>query len=60
METEEKSGGGLGRTVIAVVVLALAAYVLFHLVLGVISAVAGFVVIVAAVVGIVWALRVLL
>ena len=60
METEDNSGSGIGRTVIAVVVLALAAYVLFHLVLGVISAVAGFVVIVAAVIGIIWALRVLL
>jgi hypothetical protein len=60
METEEKSGGGIGRTVIAIVVLALAGYVLFHVVFGLIAAVAGFVVVVAAIIGIVWALRVLL
>lgn len=48
-----------GRKVLAVGVLALAAYVLFKLVLGFVAGVAWIAVVVLAVIGIVWALRVL-
>jgi len=46
--------------VLAVVILAIAAWVLLHFVIGIITAVAGIVVFVLAVVAIIWALRVLL
>ena len=48
-----------GRKVLAVAVLALAAYVLFKVILGFVSAIAWIVVVVLAVMAIVWALRVL-
>ncbi len=49
----------IGRKALAVGVLLVAAYVLFKLVLGVVTAVAWVVVAVLAVVAIVWAIRVL-
>jgi hypothetical protein len=48
-----------GRKALALGVLLLAAWVLFKVVLGVVSAVAWIVVVVLALVAIVWALRVL-
>jgi hypothetical protein len=59
METEEKSGSSFKAKIIAAVVLALAAYVLFHVVLGLLSAIGGFVLIVVAVIGVIWAINVL-
>jgi hypothetical protein len=59
METEEKSGSSFKAKIIAAVVLALAAYVLFHVVLGLLTAVGGFVLIVVAVIGVIWAINVL-
>jgi hypothetical protein len=48
-----------GRKLLALLVLLLAAYVLFKVVLGFVTAVAWVVVVVLAVVAIVWAIRVL-
>lgn len=48
-----------GKKLLAIVVLLVAAWVLFKLVLGVVTAVAWIVVAVLAVVAIVWAIRVL-
>jgi hypothetical protein len=48
-----------GRKALAIGVLLIAAYVLFKLVLGVVTAIAWFVVVVLAIVAVVWALRVL-
>ncbi len=48
-----------GRKLLALGVLLLAAYVLFKIVLGVVTAIAWIAVVVLAVVGIVWALRIL-
>jgi hypothetical protein len=48
-----------GRKLLAVLVLLLAAWVLFKLVLGFVAAVAWIVVAVVAVVAVVWAIRVL-
>jgi hypothetical protein len=47
------------RKVLAVAVLLVAAYILFKVVLGVVSAVAWIVVVVLAIVAVIWALRVL-
>jgi hypothetical protein len=49
----------LGRKLLALVILLLAAWVLFKLVIGAVAAVAWFVIAVIAVIAIVWALRVL-
>jgi hypothetical protein len=48
-----------GKKVLAVGILVLAAYVLFKVVLGFVAAVAWIAVVVLAIVGIVWAIRVL-
>jgi hypothetical protein len=56
----ETSSSSLGRTVLAVLVLAVALWVLLHFVIGILAAVAGIVVIVLAVGAVVWALRVIL
>jgi hypothetical protein len=49
----------LGRKALAIVVLLIAAYVLFKVVIGVVAAVAWIVVIVLALVAVVWAVGVL-
>jgi hypothetical protein len=48
-----------GKKVLAVGILILAAYVLFKVVLGFVTAVAWIAVVVLAIVGVVWAIRVL-
>jgi hypothetical protein len=48
-----------GKKLLAIGVLVIAAYVLFKLVLGFVTAIAWFVVVVLAIIAIVWALRVL-
>jgi hypothetical protein len=60
---EKRSGGalqGLGGKVVAVGVLAIAAYVLFKIVIGVVAAIAWTVIAIVAVVGVLWALNRLL
>ena len=59
METEEKSGTPWSRKIIAGVVLLVAAYVLFHVILGFLTAIGGFVLILVAVIGLIWAISVL-
>jgi hypothetical protein len=48
-----------GRKALAVLVLLIAAYILFKLVLGVVTAIAWVAVVVVALVAVVWAIRVL-
>ena len=56
----EEAGTSVGRRLLAGAVLVVAAYVLLKLVIGFVTAVAGTVVLVLAVIAIVWALRVIL
>ena len=48
-----------GRKALALLILLVAAYILFKIVLGVVTAVAWVAVVILALVGIVWAMRVL-
>ncbi len=58
--SDSSSAGSLGRTVVAVLILLVVGYFLLHVLIGVAVAVAGFAVVILAIVAIVWALRVLL
>lgn len=49
----------MGRRMLAILVLAVAAWILFKLVIGVVTAVATVIVVVLAILAIIWALRVL-
>jgi hypothetical protein len=55
----EKTGPSFGARVIAVVVLAIAAWILFKVIIGVVAAVAWFVVAVVAIIAVIWAVRTL-
>jgi hypothetical protein len=50
---------GLGKKLLAVLVLLIAAYVLFKVVIGAVAAVAWIAVVVVAIVAVVWAIRIL-
>ncbi len=54
------SSRSLGKTVVAVMIVAVAAWVLLHLVIGIITFVATIAVVVLAIAAVVWAVRVLL
>jgi hypothetical protein len=54
-----ETAGDLGRKALALLVLLIAAWILFKLVLGVVAVIAWVVVVVLAIAAIVWALRVL-
>jgi hypothetical protein len=54
------SSRSLGRTVVAVMVLAVVGWVLLHVVVGIVTFLAGIIVVVLAVAAVVWAVRVLL
>jgi hypothetical protein len=56
----ESKGSSLGMKALAVLVLIVAAWVLLHFLIHIASAIAGFVVIIVAIVAVVWALRVVL
>ncbi len=56
---ESTSSRSLGRMVVAVLILAVAAWVLLHLVIGIVTFLAVPVIAIAAIVAIVWAVRVL-
>lgn len=56
----DSSSRSLGRTVVAGLVLLIAAWLLLHFVIGIVTAVASVVVVVLAIIAVVWALRVLL
>jgi hypothetical protein len=55
----EKTGPSFGARVLAAVVLAFAAWILFKVIIGVVAAVAWFVVAIVAVVAVIWAVRTL-
>ena len=57
---EEKAGPSFGSRIIAALVLALAAFILFKVILHIALAIAGTVVVIVAIVAVIWALRVLL
>jgi hypothetical protein len=59
MSTSTSSGSSLGKRAIALVVLLLAAWILFKVVIGLVTAIAVGFLIVVAIVAVIWALRVL-
>ena len=59
MENTEKSGPSFGARVLAAVVLAIASWVLFKVIIGVVAAIAWFVVAVVAIIAVIWAVRTL-
>jgi hypothetical protein len=54
-----EAAGDLGRRALAILVLLVAAWILFKVVIGVVTALATVIVVVLALVAIVWAIRVL-
>lgn len=54
------SSRSIGRTIVAILILLVVGYFLLHVLIGVAVALAGFAVVILAVVAIIWALRVLL
>jgi len=59
MSTSTSSGSSLGKRVIALVVLLLAAWILFKVVIGLVTVIAVGFLVVVAIVAVIWALRVL-
>jgi hypothetical protein len=59
MENTEKSGPAFGARVLAAIVLALGAWILFKVIIGAVAAVAWFVVAVVAIIAVIWAVRTL-
>jgi hypothetical protein len=56
----QSSSSSLGRMIVAGLILVVAGWVLLHFLIGIATALAGFVVFVLAVVAVIWALRVIL
>lgn len=56
----QSSSGSIGRTVIAVLILAVAGWILLHFVIHLVVFVASIVIVVLAIVAVVWALRVII
>jgi hypothetical protein len=56
----ESSSRSIGRTVVAGLILLVAAWVLLHFVIGIVTAIASILVVVLAIAALVWAVRVLL
>jgi hypothetical protein len=56
---ESSSAGSLGRTVVAILILLVVGYFLLHVLIGVAVTIAGFAVVILAIVAIVWAVRVI-
>ena len=54
---EQSSSTSFGRRVLAVVVLAVAAWILFKFAFGVIAWLATVIVVIAAIAGVIWAIR---
>jgi hypothetical protein len=59
MENDEKTGPSFGARILAAVVLAFAAWILFKVVIGIVAGVAWFLVVVVAVIAVIWAVRTL-
>ncbi|MHB1809017.1 MAG: hypothetical protein ACYCU0_06945 [Solirubrobacteraceae bacterium] len=57
---EPSSPRSIGRTMLAVLMLALAAWVFLHFIVGIIAWLGGVIVVIVAVLAVIWALRVLL
>jgi hypothetical protein len=55
----EKTGPSFGARILAAVVLAFAAWILFKVIIGIVAGVAYFLVVVVAVIAVVWAVRTL-
>jgi preprotein translocase subunit SecF len=55
----ETSSRSLGRTVVAGLILLVAAWVLLHFVIGIVTAIASILVVVLAIAALIWALRVI-
>jgi hypothetical protein len=55
----EKTGPSFGARILAAVVLAIAAWILFKVIIGAVAAVAWFVVVIVAVIAVIWAVRTL-
>jgi uncharacterized membrane protein len=58
--SSRSASSSIVRTILAVLVLAVAAWFLLHIVIGIVTFLAGILVVVVAVVAVVWALRVIL
>jgi hypothetical protein len=56
---ERSTSSSLARTVVAVLVILVVGYFLLHVLIGIAVAIAGFVLVILAVVAVIWALRVL-
>jgi len=56
---EEEARPSLARRALAVLVLAIAGWILLKIVFGLLASIATFVIIVVAIVGVIWALRTL-
>jgi hypothetical protein len=59
MENDEKTGPSFGARILAAVVLAFAAWILFKVIIGIVAGLAWFLVVVVAVIAVVWAVRTL-
>jgi hypothetical protein len=55
----EKTGPSFGGRILAAVVLAFAAWILFKVIIGIVAGVAYFLVVVVAVIAVIWAVRTL-
>ena len=59
MSTSSSSGASLGKRALALVILLIAAWILFKVVIGVVAFAATAIVVVLAIVAVIWAIRVL-
>jgi hypothetical protein len=55
----EKTGPSFGARIVAAIVLAFAAWILFKVIIGIVAGVAYFLVVVVAVIAVIWAVRTL-
>jgi hypothetical protein len=55
----EKTGPSFGARILAAVVLAFAAWILFKVIIGIVAGVAYFLVVIVAIVAVIWAVRTL-
>ena len=55
----EKTGPSFGARILAAIVLAFAAWILFKVIIGIVAGVAYFLVVVVAVLAVIWAVRTL-
>jgi hypothetical protein len=55
----EKTGPSFGARILAAIVLAFAAWILFKVIIGIVAGVAYFLVVIVAVIAVIWAVRTL-